>query len=839
MEKQNLISRMELNDNKAGMEGLDKEKINQIIYESSKGKLFMCSKFFENEQKKEEQLNQRIKEQQALVDSISPAQLHHGLKEANRVIKELQDCLDLSRTIVHVDMDAFYAAVEMRDDPRLKNKPMAVGSMGMLSTSNYIARRFGVRAAMPGFIGLKLCPNLVLVKPNFDKYTAVSKEIRGIFAQYDPHFSPMSLDEAYLDFTEHLNHRILSKSFSRLFLIRKEQGNDYETNSSKSAECLCDLNALLKPHLIASEEFEVLCGNSDEDMLVYLSTLNENNIYPLPGCCSVCNRKFPSYTLKLYGVSIEDAVLEMRNRIEQLTRLTASAGIAPNTMLAKICSDKNKPNGQFHIHPDRQEIDDFIRDLPIRKISGIGKVTEKLLGALGVKTCNDLYKQRALLYHVFSQISFQYFMRIALGMGSIYVERDEDRKSMSTEQTFGEINEPNELYSKCEELCQILAKDLDNEHLVGKTVSIKIKTVSFAVKTRSHSLQHFTNDEKLIFNAAKQLLKTEIEATQPDILRLRLMGVRMSRLTSQNCVQSSIQSMFKKNLKSETSRNYTNAMNISTDATSSTNNNQFKTEPEQLDPIFYYNSSNSPNLYRESDEEDYSHVCDSPPSKRSPLKDKVVLKSSTGTKKKIPKDNNKQTKTVEKDTILRFVYKKESTNTLLENSGHNNLKYVDVFITNENEEVGSSRSTGSSKSAETTSTSVISSFPSTHNKSSRPSFTSEHFNDSPLTCVNHEMKLPKDPPAISSSIESMTDPSFGMVTCPVCGQQKLNWPLEQLNIHVDLCLSKNTVKDILHRDEQTLRRSKALKRDGKELPDLSLPCKKRIKTQMTVESYFK
>lgn len=85
-----------------------------------------------------------------------------------------------------------------------RDKPMAVGSTGMLSTSNYAARKFGVRAAMPGFIGKKLCPELIIVPPNFTKYKAVSKEVQEVFSQYDPGFSPMSLDEAYLDITEYL-----------------------------------------------------------------------------------------------------------------------------------------------------------------------------------------------------------------------------------------------------------------------------------------------------------------------------------------------------------------------------------------------------------------------------------------------------------------------------------------------------------------------------------------------------------------------------------------------------------------------------------------------------------
>ena len=144
--------------------------------------------------------------------------------ESDKLLKELDQEFDFTRTIVHVDMDAFYAAVEMRDDPKLKNVPMAVGGNSMLSTSNYLARKFGVRAAMPGFIAKKLCPNLVIVPSHFDKYRAVSSEIRAIFKEYDPNFSPMSLDEAYLDLTEYLISRknyLFSKNARKINVKRR------------------------------------------------------------------------------------------------------------------------------------------------------------------------------------------------------------------------------------------------------------------------------------------------------------------------------------------------------------------------------------------------------------------------------------------------------------------------------------------------------------------------------------------------------------------------------------------------------------------------------------------
>lgn len=186
---------------------------------------------------------------------------------------------------------------------------IAVGGIGMISTANYEARKYGVRAAMPGFIALKLCPHLKFVDVNFSKYEAAAASAREVFARFDPSFSSRGLDEASLCVTEY-----------------------------------CSTSGLTPAQV--QNSFTVTLQHSG---------------------------RIASQPLSRWHDAMQVAE-RIRVEVNEETRLTCSVGIAPNTMLAKIGSDINKPNGQFEVPRTRQAVMEFLSDLSVRKVPGIGRV---------------------------------------------------------------------------------------------------------------------------------------------------------------------------------------------------------------------------------------------------------------------------------------------------------------------------------------------------------------------------------------------------------------------------------------------------------------------------------
>ncbi|RKS87627.1 DNA polymerase-4 [Orbus hercynius] len=251
--------------------------------------------------------------------------------------------MNFVKKIIHVDMDCFYAAVEMRDNPRYRNLPIAVGGdpkkRGVVATANYSARQYGIHSAMPMAQAIKLCPHLTVVAGRHVVYKEVSNQIHHIFKQYTPFIEALSLDEAYLDVTH----------------------------------------------------------------------------------------------CPLFQGSATLIAQDIRHKIAQELNLTASAGVAPLKFLAKIASDINKPNGQYVIPPE--QVSDFIANLPLKKIPGVGRVTEKKLAELGLVYCRDVLNfDLSRLLNQFGKFGRILYERCQ-GIDEREVNNDRQRKSVGVERT--------------------------------------------------------------------------------------------------------------------------------------------------------------------------------------------------------------------------------------------------------------------------------------------------------------------------------------------------------------------------------------------------------------------
>ena len=328
--------------------------------------------------------------------------------------------------------------MEELDRPELKNVPMAVGK-GVLTTCNYHARKFGCRSGMAGFVATKLCPDLICLPLNFEKYTAKAQEVREILADYDPRFESASIDEAYLNITEY---------------------------------------------------------------------------------CIVKN------------ISPEDAVSQLRQEVHEKTHITISAGIAANAKIAKIASNRNKPNGQFRVANDRATILAFMRDLPTRKVNGVGRVFERELDAIGVKTCGDIYPQRAYLSKLFGEKAFQFLMQCYLGLGRTKVQPVEEyeRKSVGTESTFRDMSDKTELRGKLRWIAEELEKDLKHTQFKGRTLVLKVKLHTYEVLTRQVIPPKAVSTANDLYTYSLPMM-IKLEKEIPGMC-LRLMGLRCTHLVS-------------------------------------------------------------------------------------------------------------------------------------------------------------------------------------------------------------------------------------------------------------------------------------------------------------------
>jgi DNA polymerase IV len=377
------------------------------------------------------------------------------------------------RRIAHIDMDAFYASVELLRYPQLKGLPVVIGGgrrrlddalgekyadtpiahipaeafptlasytgRGVITTATYAARQFGIGSAMGLMKAAKLCPQAILLPVDFDEYRKFSRLFKGTVTDIAPLMEDRGVDEVYVDFTNVPGgQREAGRSLARL---------------------------------------------------------------------------------------IQKAVLDA-------TGLTCSIGVAPNKLLAKMASEFNKPNGISIVMEG--DVQSKIWPLGVRKINGIGPKAEEKLSARGIHTIGDLAAQPAheLMAH-FGKSYGAWLYEAAWGRDDRPVVTESEPVSMSRETTFENdlhaVHDKAELSAIFTQLCDSVAADLQRKGYLGKTIGIKLRYGNFKIVTRDITLDNATDNAALIRRTAGLALKRANLQ-----LRFRLLGVRVGKLEPKN-----------------------------------------------------------------------------------------------------------------------------------------------------------------------------------------------------------------------------------------------------------------------------------------------------------------
>ena len=336
-------------------------------------------------------------------------------------------------SIAHVDCDAFYAAIEKRDDPSLADKPLIIGGgkRGVVATACYIARTYGVRSAMPMFKALQLCPAATVVRPNMQKYVDVGGQVRRMMFDLTPLVEPLSIDEAFIDLTG---------------------------------------------------------------------------------------------TARLHGATPARSLGRFARRVEDSLGISVSIGLSANKFLAKIASDMDKPRGFAVL--DADEARNFLAPKPVSFIWGIGKAAEAKLKKDGFNTVADL--QRADETDLMRRYGSEglRLSRLSRGLDVRRVTPEREAKTISSETTFDrDIAASRPLEKTLWLLSEKVSARLKASQLSGATVTLKLKTADFRLRTRAHSLDQPTALADRIFATGRHLLARETDGT-----RFRLIGIGVSGL---------------------------------------------------------------------------------------------------------------------------------------------------------------------------------------------------------------------------------------------------------------------------------------------------------------------
>ncbi len=353
-----------------------------------------------------------------------------------------------SRVILHMDMDAFFAAVEQRDNPDYMGKPVIIGAdpkggkgRGVVSTCSYEARAFGVHSAMPIRTAYKLCPHGIYVWPRGKLYGQVSKQVFELLYEFTDQIEPLSIDEAFMDVTG---------------------------------------------------------------------------------------------SIRLFGEGKKIARL-IKDRIKEKLDLIASVGVAPTKYLAKIASDLEKPDGLVVVEPDK--IKEFLHPLPISRLWGAGKQTQKVLHKMGINTIGDLavYPEN-ILKKKLGKVG-DHFYKLAHGIDNREVHPGQGVKSVSNEHTFSkDLKDGVQLRKRISALCEKVGFRLRKQQLTGKTIHLKLRYSDFSTITRNKTVSMPTSETEKIYKTITSLFDKNYIKGQA----VRLIGVGVSGFEKEGSHQLSI-----------------------------------------------------------------------------------------------------------------------------------------------------------------------------------------------------------------------------------------------------------------------------------------------------------
>jgi DNA polymerase-4 len=341
----------------------------------------------------------------------------------------------MTRTIIHVDMDAFYASIEQRDDPSLMGRPVIVGGVtgqrGVVSAASYESRRYGVHSAMPIKKARRLCPEGIFLPGDMEKYRVVSQQLRSILSSYTPLVEPLSLDEAFLDVTA---------------------------------------------------------------------------------------------SIRLWGTA-EEIGREIKERVRNELDLTASVGIAPNKFLAKMASDHDKPDGLVVVVPGEEA--DFLRDMPVHAIPGVGKVTARRMAELELRTIGQLAEMsREDLRRLFGKYG-ERLHELSRSIDNDEVISETEAKSISHEITFDvDVADKEQIRRTLGALSDRVGARLRQEKLVAGTIGVKVRLADFTTISRERTLSEPVDADNQIFSAARNLFRDVPLGKQ----KVRLLGVAASHI---------------------------------------------------------------------------------------------------------------------------------------------------------------------------------------------------------------------------------------------------------------------------------------------------------------------